>query len=336
MMVSMAFRDPLILVLIVLILPPLLYFSIRRKGTSQAPFPSLDTLKKLKPSFFQRYRSILIILRSLSIVLMVIALARPQHGNEQTKVTTEGIDIVLAVDISGSMLAEDFEVGGKRFNRLYVVKQVVKDFIGKRTNDRIGLVVFAGRAYTQCPMTLDYGMLLQLLEKVEIGMIEDGTAIGSSIGTSVERLRNTKAKSKVIVLLTDGRNNAGEIDPFTAAEIAKTLGIKIYTIGAGTKGLAPFPAVDIFGNKVMRQVKIDIDDAALTEIAKITDGKYYRATDTESLKEIYGQIDKLEKTESEVTQYTEYDELFHYFLLPAFGLLLVELGLTKTRLRKIP
>lgn len=336
MMVSMAFRDPLILVLIVVILPPLLYFSIRRKGTSQAPFPSLDTLKKLKPSFFQRYRSILIILRSLSIVLMVIALARPQHGNEQTKVTTEGIDIVLAVDISGSMLAEDFEVGGKRFNRLYVVKQVVKDFIGKRTNDRIGLVVFAGRAYTQCPMTLDYGMLLHLLEKVEIGMIEDGTAIGSSIGTSVERLRNTKAKSKVIVLLTDGRNNAGEIDPFTAAEIAKTLGIKIYTIGAGTKGLAPFPAADIFGNKVMRQVKIDIDDEALTEIAKITEGKYYRATDTESLKEIYGQIDKLEKTESEVTQYTEYDELFHYFLLPALALLLCELGLTKTRFRKIP
>jgi Ca-activated chloride channel family protein len=269
-------------------------------------------------------------------VLLLIALARPQYGNEQTKVTTEGIDIVLAVDISGSMLAEDFEIGGKRYNRLYVTKQVVKDFIQRRTNDRIGLVVFAGRAYTQCPMTLDYGMLLQLLEKVEIGMVEDGTAIGSAIGSSVERLKNTKAKSKVIVLMTDGRNNAGEIDPFTAAEIAKTFGIKIYTIGAGTKGLAPFPAVDIFGNKVMKQVKIDIDDDSLREIAKITDGRYYRATDTESLKEIYSQIDKLEKTESEVTQFTEYHELFHYFLLPAFGLLLLELGLTKIRFRKIP
>lgn len=331
----MIFSDPLILLLIIVILPPLLYFYFRR-GTNQVLFPSLETVKRLKPSFFQRYRYVVIILRSTAIVLLVIALARPQYGNEQTKVTTEGIDIVLAVDISGSMLAEDFEIGGNRYNRLYITKQVVKDFIEKRINDRIGLVVFAGRAYTQCPMTLDYEMLLQLLEKVNIGMIEDGTAIGSAIGSSVDRLKDTKAKSKVIILLTDGRNNAGEIDPFTAAEIAKTFGIKIYTIGAGTKGLAPFPAVDLFGNKVMRQVKIDIDDDALQEIAKITDGQYYRATDTKSLREIYNQIDKLEKTESEVTQYTEYGELFHYFLLPAFGLLLCELGLIKTRLRKIP
>ena len=331
----MIFHDPLALILIGII-PPLIYFYFRRRETSQVIFPSLHALKKLKPSFFQRYRYVLIILRSTAIALFVIALARPQHGNEQTKVKTEGIDIVLAVDVSGSMLAEDFEIGGRRHNRLYVIKQVVKDFIQKRTNDRLGLVVFAGRAYTQCPMTLDYGMLLQLLEKVEIGMVEDGTAIGSGIGSSVDRLKNTKTKSKVVILLTDGRNNSGEIDPFTAAEIAKTLGIKVYTIGAGTKGLAPFPAIDLFGNTVMRQVKIDIDDDALREIAKITDGKYYRATDTESLKEIYRQIDKLEKTESEVTQYTEYSELFHYFLLPAFGLLLFELGLKKTKFRKIP
>lgn len=331
----MIFHDPLLLLLLVVI-PPLVYWSFYRRGTSQVLFSSLDTVKKLKPSFWQRYRYVLIILRSAAIVLLVIALARPQYGNEQTKVTTEGIDIVLAVDVSGSMLAEDFEIGGRRHNRLYVIKQVVKEFIQKRTNDRIGLVVFAGRAYTQCPMTLDYGMLLQLLEKAEIGMVEDGTAIGSGIGSSVDRLKNTKAKSKVIILLTDGRNNAGEIDPFTAAEIARTFGIRIYTIGAGTKGLAPFPAVDLFGNTVMKQVKIDIDDDALREVAKITDGRYYRATDTESLKEIYSQIDKLEKTESEVTQYTEYHELFHYFLLPAFGLLLFELGMTKTKFRKIP
>lgn len=331
----MIFHDPLLLFFIVVVLP-VIYFYFRRRDTGHIIFPSLGMLKKLKPSFSQRYRYLLIILRSMAIVLLVIALARPQYGNEQTKVTTEGIDIVLAVDISGSMLAEDFEIGSRRYNRLYVIKQVVKDFIHKRTNDRIGLVVFAGRAYTQCPMTLDYGMLLQLLEKVEIGMVEDGTAIGSAIGSSVDRLKNTKAKSKVIILLTDGRNNAGEIDPFTAAEIARTFGIKIYTIGAGTKGLAPFPAIDLFGNTVMKQVKIDIDDDALREIAKITDGNYYRATDTESLKEIYSQIDTLEKTESEVTQYTEYTELFHYFLIPAFGLLLCELGLTKTKFRKIP
>ncbi|MBF8277260.1 MAG: hypothetical protein HW390_2333, partial [Candidatus Brocadiaceae bacterium] len=264
------------------------------------------------------------------------ALARPQYGNEQTKVLTEGIDIVLTVDVSGSMKAEDFEIGGKRYNRLYVVKQVVKDFIQRRNNDRIGLVVFAGMPYTQCPMTLDYGMLLQLLERIDIGMVEDGTAIGSAIASSIDRLRDTKAKSKVIILLTDGRNNAGEVDPFTAAEIAKVFGIKIYTIGAGTKGLAPFPAVDLFGNRVMKQVKIDIDDNALQEIAKITDGRYYRATDTKSLLEIYEHIDKLEKTEAEVTQYTEYTELFHFFLLPAFALLLCELGLRKTKFRRIP
>lgn len=332
----MIFRDPLILLLILIILPPLIYFHFRRKGTNQVVFSSLEIVKNLKPSFFQRYRHILIILRSMAIILLVIALARPQYGNEQTKVSTEGIDIVLAVDVSGSMLAEDFTLGGQRHNRLYVVKRVVEDFIKRRTNDRIGLVVFAGRAYTQCPMTLDYEMLLQLLQKAEIGMVEDGTAIGSGIGSSVDRLKNTKAKSKVVILLTDGRNNAGEIDPLTAAEIAKTFDIKIYTIGAGTKDLAPFPMTDMFGNKVMKQVKIDIDDDALREIAKITDGKYYRATDTDSLKEIYNQIDKLEKTEAEVTQYTEYNELFHYFLLPAFGLLLFELGLTKTRFRKIP
>lgn len=331
----MTFHDPLLLLITGIILP-LIYLYFRHRGTSQLLFPSVGTFKKLKPSLWQRYRYILIILRSAAIVLLVIALARPRYGNEQTKVTTEGIDIVLTVDVSGSMLAEDFEIGGRRYNRLYVIKQVVKDFIQKRSNDRIGLVVFAGRAYTQCPMTLDYGMLLQLLEKAEIGMVEDGTAIGSAIGSSVDRLKGTKAKSKVIVLLTDGRNNAGEIDPFTAAEIAKTFGIKIYTIGAGTKGLAPFPAVDLFGNKVMKQVKIDVDDDALREIAKITDGRYYRATDTESLKEIYSQIDKLEKTETEVTQYTEYHEVFHYFLLPAFGLLLFELGLKKTKFRKIP
>lgn len=329
----MNFHDPLALILIGII-PPLIYFCHGK--TSQVIFSSLKALKKLKPTFFQRYRYVLIILRSIAIALFVLALARPQYGNKEARVQTEGIDIVLALDVSGSMLAEDFEINGRRHNRLYVIKQVVKDFIQKRTNDRLGLVVFAGRAYTQCPMTLDYGMLLQLLEKVEIGMVEDGTAIGCGIGSSVDRLRNTKAKSKVVILLTDGRNNAGEIDPFTAAEIAKTFGIKIYTIGAGTKGLAPYPAIDLFGNTVMRQLKVDIDDDSLREIAKITDGKYYRATDTESLKDIYSHIDKLEKTDSEVIQYTEYSELFHYFLLPAFGLLLFELCLKKTKLRKIP
>ncbi|MBM4053842.1 MAG: VWA domain-containing protein [Planctomycetes bacterium] len=331
----MIFRDKLLL-LFLIVIPVLMYVYFRHKGTHPPIFSSIKNLKKLKPSFAQRYRHIIIVLRLVAIVLCIIALARPQHGNEQTKITTEGIDIVLAIDVSGSMLAEDFEMGGKRQNRLYVVKQVVKDFINKRTTDPIGLVVFAAQGYTQCPLTLDYGILVQLLEKIETGMLQDGTAIGSGIASSVDRLRNTKAKSKVIVLLTDGRNNAGEIDPYTAAELAKAFGIKIYTIGAGSKGLVPYPARDLFGNKVMKQVKIDIDDESLMEIAKITGGRYYRATDTESLKEIYQQIDALEKTETEITHYKEYKELFHYFLLPAFGCLLVELYLKKTKFRKIP
>ena len=268
--------------------------------------------------------------------MLVIALARPQSGKAHSKVTTEGIDIILALDVSSSMLAEDFNLNKERRNRLYVAKEVVKDFIKWRENDRIGMVVFAGQAYTQCPLTLDYDVLLQFLEKVEIGMVEDGTAIGSAIGVCVNRLRTSKAESKVVILLTDGRNNSGEIDPLTAAELSKTYGMKIYTVGAGTKGLAPYPTKNLFGLKTYRSIQIDIDDEGLTEIAKITGGRYFRATDTESLKEIYGQIDSLEKTKMEEAIYTEYDELFHYLVIPALGILLLEVVLANTRFRRIP
>jgi len=234
------------------------------------------------------------------------------------------------------MLAEDFHLKNKRRNRLYVSKEVVKDFIEWRENDRIGMVVFAGQAYTQCPLTLDYDVLLQFLEKVEIGMVEDGTAIGSAIGVCVNRLKTSKAKSKVVILLTDGRNNAGGIDPLTAAELAKTFGTKIYTVGAGTKGLAPYPVKNLFGLKTYRSIQIDIDEEGLTEIAKITGGRYFRATDTASLKEVYRQIDSLEKTKMEEAKYTEYSELFTYLLIPAFGILLLEVVLANTRFRRIP
>jgi Ca-activated chloride channel family protein len=234
------------------------------------------------------------------------------------------------------MLAEDFESKGKRRNRLYVAKEVVEDFIKWRENDRIGMVVFAGHAYTQCPLTPDYDVLLQFLEKVKIGMVEDGTAIGSAIGVCVNRIKSSKAKSKVIILLTDGRNNSGEIDPLTAAELAKTFGIKIYTVGAGTKGLAPYPRTNLLGYKVYQSLKIEIDDEGLTEIAKITGGRYFRATDTDSLKEVYKQIDNLEKTEMEVTKYTEYNELFHYLVIPALGIFLFEIVLANTRFKRIP
>ena len=332
----MIFHDILVLILIILLIPLILFKYFRFKGSNTITFPSLGVLKRIKPSWTIKARHILIILRSVVILLIVIGLARPQAGKEESEITTEGIDIVLTLDVSGSMLAEDFEINGRRFNRLVVVKEVVEDFVKGRTNDRIGMVIFSGRAYTQCPLTSDYGVLLEFLEKVKIGMIEDGTAIGSAIGTSINRIKDTKSKSKVVILLTDGRNNAGEIDPLTAAEIAKTLNVKIYTIGAGTTGLAPFPATDFFGNKVLKPVKVDIDDELLTKIAEMTGGKYFRATDTESLKEVYAEIDTLEKTKIEVKQYTEYDELFRYFVLTAFGLLVVEIILSNTKFRKVP
>ncbi len=332
----MIFHDILVLILIILLIPLILFKYFRFKGSNTITFSSLGVLKRIKPSWTIKARHILIILRSIVILLIIIGLARPQAGKEESEITTEGIDIVLTLDVSGSMLAEDFEINGKRFNRLVVVKDVVEDFVKGRTNDRIGMVIFSGRAYTQCPLTSDYGVLLEFLEKVKIGMIEDGTAIGSAIGTSINRLKDTKAKSKVVILLTDGRNNAGEIDPLTAAEIAKTLNVKIYTIGAGTTGLAPFPATDFFGNKVLKPVKVDIDDELLAKIAEMTGGMYFRATDTKSLKDVYAEIDTLEKTKIEVKQYTEYDELFRYFVLAAFGLLVVEIILSNTMFRKVP
>ncbi len=332
----MSFQDILVLILIIFLIPLIIFTYIRFKGANSIRFSSLTTINQIKPSWAIRARHIIIVLRSLVIVLIIVALARPQAGREETKIKTEGIDIVLAIDVSGSMRAEDFEIDGKRENRLFVVKDVVEDFVKGRENDRISMVIFGGRAYTQCPPTLDYGVLFQFLKKIQIGMVEDGTAIGSAIGTSVNRLRESESKSKVVILLTDGRSNAGEIDPITAAEIAKTLGIKIYTIGAGTKGLAPFPAKDFFGNKILKPIKIEVDDKMLTEIAEMTGGLYFRATNTKSLKEIYAQIDALEKTVTEVTQYTEYNELFSYFALAALCLFLLEILLANTWFRKVP
>ena len=329
-------KDPLILILILILIPLILANYASRKESGNLRFSSLNLFKNIKPGKAARLKHLLISLRIFTIILLIIALARPQSGKAHSKIKTEGIDIVLALDVSGSMLAEDFTVKEERYNRLYVAKEVVKDFIKWRENDRLGMVIFAGQAYTQCPLTLDYDILLQFLEKVNIGMVEDGTAIGSAIGVCVNRLKSSTAKSKVVILLTDGRNNSGEIDPFTAAERAKTFDIKIYTVGAGTKGLAPYPTKGAFGFTVYKPMQIDIDDEGLTEIAKITGGKYFRATDTESLKEVYKQIDSLEKTEMEIAKYTEYNELFHYLVIPALGVFILEIFLANTRFRKIP
>jgi len=328
------FEDPWLLVFFILI-PLIILYQWKGLGKSRVRFSSLDNLKKLKTSTSIYFRYILLVLRCLAISLFVVALARPQSGTKASEVLTEGIDIILCLDTSGSMQALDFKWENERQNRLQVVKKVVSDFIKGRKNDRIGMVVFGEEAFTQCPLTLDYGVLLSFLDQVEIGMAGDSTAIGSALGTCVRRLKELKSKSKVIILLTDGRNNAGSLSPETAAQIAKTFNIKTYTIGVGTEGEAPFLVDTIFGKRYVYQ-RVDLDEDTLKEIARITGGKYFRATNTKALEEIYDQIDKLEKTKVEVKEYMEYEELFGWFLLPGLACILLEIVLANTRFKKIP
>jgi Ca-activated chloride channel family protein len=244
---------------------------------------------------------------------------------------TEGVDIVLTLDISGSMLAEDIKP-----NRVEAAKQVAADFVKGRSNDRIGLVIFSGEAYTQCPLTLDYGVVLGFLDTLRVGMIEDGTALGNGLATAVNRLRDSKARSKVAILLTDGRNNRGEIDPISAAQAAQAFGVKVYAIGAGAHGTALYPVEDpLFGKRYV-PMEVDVDDQTLTRMASLTGGKYFRATDRDSLERTYREIDRMEKTKIEVKEYTRYSELFHY--LAGIGLLLIlaEIVPANTWLRKLP
>ncbi len=331
----MHFQNPWVFIL----LPVVLAFAFYSRKREQQPsfrFSSSDLVKGLGSTLRVKLSKSVVILRVAALIFIVIALSRPQSMTKETKIHTEGIDIVLAIDTSTSMRAEDFELSGKRTNRLEAVKDVVKEFIQNRHDDRIGIIAFAARAYTVSPLTLDYGWLMQNLDRVKIGLIEDGTAIGSGISSALNRLKDTEAKGKVVILLTDGRNNAGRISPLTAAEAAGSLDIKVYTIGAGTKGLAPYPAKDFFGNKVYQRVRIDIDDESLKKIAEKTNAQYYRATDTESLRNIYREIDKLEKTPIEERGYIRYNELFNLFLIPGLILLLMEVILKNTVLRKIP
>lgn len=331
----MRFLNPQILFLIFL-LPAWLFFAARRKNRAYFKFSSVSVLKnpQANKAFFKRHTQLA--LRAIAAVFILIALARPQAAVNKEKITSEGIDIILATDVSTSMLAEDFTFGGHRQNRIYVVKRVVEDFIRVRHNDRIGMIAFAGRAYTVCPLTLDYNWLIANIDRIKIGIVEDGTAIGSAIMSGLNRLRQSNAKSKVLVLLTDGRNNAGNISPMAAAHAAKALGVKIYAIGAGTKGLAPYPVEDFFGNKVYQPIKIDVDDEMLTKAAHAAGGEYFRATDTDSLKQIYKNIDRMEKTIIEETGFTQYRELFPKFLLIGLGILIGEIILSQTILRRIP
>lgn len=272
----------------------------------------------------------------LAGALMMVGLAQPQLGHGRAEVQASGIDIVLALDVSGSMQALDFKLHNQPANRIEVVKSVVAKFIEDRPNDRIGLVAFAGAPYLVSPLTLDHDWLQQNLDRVQIGSVEDGTAIGSAIATSVNRLRGTPAKSKVVVLLTDGMNNAGKVSPAAAAEAAKALGVKVYTIAAGVRGEAPVPVKDNFGNTQLVMAKVDVDEETLQKIAAETGGKFYRATDTDSLKHIYAEINRLEKTTQTVRKFERYQELFAGALIPALGVLGLAVGLEQTRYRRLP
>ncbi len=298
--------------------------------------PSLEPLRELAAKSRSIWLQVPPLLRTAALICLAVALARPQRGLEASRIHREGIDIVLVLDVSGSMLAEDFELNGQRRNRVDVVKDVVKTFVDHRPNDRMALVAFAGRAYTVCPLTLDHSWLLQQLERVSVSTAEDGTAIGSGIATGLNRLRNSKAKSRVMILLTDGVNNAGNIAPDTAAQMAKSLSVKIYAIGAGSKGEVPYPMTDMFGRKVYRSVRLDVDDEGLARIAETTGGRYFRATDTASLRTIYAQIDRMETTNFEQPHYLVYRELYAWWAAGAMLLVLLELTLRGTRSRVLP
>jgi Ca-activated chloride channel family protein len=311
--------------------PLLIYWELKKSGRAQGtvmvstvnPFLGMRSWKSV-------LRPVPFILRLLALCCLIIALARPQTRYDEQQVTGEGIDVVLCLDISGSMLAQDFTP-----NRMEAAKNVAGEFIDNRPTDRIGLVIFSGESFTMCPLTTDRSVLKTQLANVQSGLLEDGTAIGSGLATGVDRLRNSPSKSKVIILLTDGENNGGLIDPNTAKEIAKSVGVRVYTVGMGTEGYAPVP-VQTPGGVIMQREKVNIDEKLLTQIAQETGGKYYRAKDNESLKSIYSEIDQLEKSKIEVTAIRRYTEQFYPFALAAAILLALELLLRWTVLRKFP
>ena len=324
------FINPEFLYLLTIPVAYIIWFSLRKRNlSSEILFSNTKSIKHLK-TLKIKLRNLPIILKLISCCLLIFALARPQSSINWEESTTEGIDIVLSMDISGSMLAEDLKP-----NRLEASKDVAVDFISKRINDRIGLVIFSGESFTQCPLTTDHNVLINLFKDVKSGMVEDGTAIGMGLATAVNRLKDSKAISKVIILLTDGVNNKGVVAPFTAAEIAKKFGIRVYTIGVGTEGFAPYPFQTPFGIQY-QDVEVQIDEKTLQDIASVTDGKYFRATNNSKLKEIYKDIDKLEKSKIEVTEFHKRSEEFLRFAFPALLLLLSSFILEISYLKQIP
>ncbi len=331
-MENITFHNPNLLYLLLLLIPMTAWY-IWKQNNIQASLrmSSLNGFAKAPRTYKYYLRHLPVILRNLALAALIVALARPQSTDNWTNTSTEGIEIVIALDISGSMLAEDFKP-----NRLEAAKQDAIKFISGRPNDRIGLVVFAGESFTQCPLTTDHAVLINLIKDVKQGMIEDGTAIGLGLANAVSRLKDSDAKSKVIILMTDGVNNQGEIPPLTAAEIAKTFGIRVYTIGVGSRGTAPYPVTDMFGRKRYQQMEVEIDEDVLTQIAHLTDGRYFRAVNNQRLEDIYKEIDKLEKSKIEVKEYSKKNEEYLLWVIIGGVLLLLEVFLRNTILKVVP
>lgn len=316
---------------LLLLLPFMIWWQQRNKVTDNPSVrvTSLSGIANIKPTWRVQFRPVLFILRVVALVMLTIALARPQTSNVTENIDSEGVDIVLSLDVSGSMLAEDFKP-----NRIEAAKKVAMNFVDQRPTDRLGLVIFSGESFTQCPITIDHNVLKEQLSEVKSGVLQDGTAIGMGLATAVDRLRYAKGKSRVIILLTDGVNNTGLIDPMTALEIAKSFKVRVYTIGVGTEGQAPYPVQTPFGIQ-KQMMPVQIDEALLTKIAKETGGKYYRARNNKALESIYADIDKLEKTKVEISSYKHYAELFFPFALLAIICLLIEMVLRYTVFKSI-
>ena len=331
----MSFAQPWFLLLLVL-LPALAWWRGKRGQQAAFLYSSVQLVKNVANLRRSRVGQILAAIRWLTLGLFIVGLARPQLVESEASVKASGVDIVVALDLSGSMESEDFELRGEQVNRLVIAKDVLKKFVDRRPSDRIGLVAFAGKPYIAAPLTLDHDFLEQNIDRLQLHSIEDGTAIGAGLAAAVNRLRDIESKSKIVILMTDGQNNAGKIPPLTAAEAAEALKIKVYTIGVGTRGTAPMPRMDVFGRKRYVQVPVDIDEDTLKAIADKTGGKYYRADSSETLKSIYDQIDKMETTEREMKKYVRVGELFPWAVIPGFGLLLLEILLSHTIWRRLP
>jgi Ca-activated chloride channel family protein len=327
---GITFAEPLFLYLL-LVIPAMIAFYVlkQHKTSASLRMPGLQPFERSRTTFRNYLRHILFTLRVIAVTLLIYILARPQSTSNFQDVSTEGIDIVLTLDISGSMLARDF-----RPDRLEASKNVATEFISGRPYDRMGLVVFSGESFTQCPLTTDHAVLINLMRDIQSGMIEDGTAIGMGLATAVNRIKDSEAKSKVIILLTDGVNNRGEIAPATAAGIAKTYGIRVYTIGVGTQGMAPYPVQTPFGIQY-QNMPVEIDEAILKEIAQTTGGRYFRATDNDKLVQVYSEIDKLEKSKIDVRKFSRKEEKYLIPAIVAFCLLVIEMVARNLLLRNL-